>query len=1051
MKNTVVWASAGTGKTRKLVETYLELLDRGVEPPRIVAVTFTEKAAAEMRERIRTAIYERFASMPAEARGRWMRILAMLPASPISTIHGFCGLLLREHGLAVGVDPSFSILNEQRSLDLAREAVVETLRIEIRSENEGIARLFGDFGLERLVEAVVIAGYWLNSLGKNADWLNDCVKAQQQAADDVSRDLREYLEKYGPDFELIGELADDLDAKKAKHPFKKRDDAQAVLPRLGQIAGVETARDLSSLVLLSSSRLQAKKRTLNALDFDDLLLKTRDLLANVEPIRRYYQDRFQALLVDEFQDTDEVQGSIIELLAQDPSGEHRFIEGKLMIVGDPKQSIYRFRRARVTVFFRTLDNILKDGGAVEHLRENRRSAAPIAEFANCLCESMMDGAGKEQLADDIDITYRIRFSQADRLIPKADTPFLGITYVTADSDARAAEGREMEAEAMARLLKKWKASGVVQSWKDVAMLFRATANMGLYVDAFQTHGIPVYVVQGTYFYRKTEVSDLIAVLELILRPDDSLLRATVLSSSLAGLTFKELLDGRKSSALDSILSHWIEMRDRATAAEILEDIIRKTNFDVVMMAKRNGPQRVANIGKLIEITRELARSGTTALDDVVRHLRDRAMDASVREAEAQVAGEDEDVVRILTVHQAKGLEFEIVLIPDLAAKTARATSERTFHSDRWGILAGASYGFHRRTLPHSLMLVARDEDEDQQFEEEKRLLYVAVTRAKRMLVMGEGFAKHGGPWLQWVQNVIEGIQPGAIQSAREGKKVRVKAKSFSVDIVSAAMLNVPEQLSLIADNSMIGSDVVVAALEEAKRRTQSVRVIPGSLDLTPTDLSALTGCLRYFHLTRVEGESEPGIDVSSNSSKMKQGIAAHKILELGRQPSASELARQDLSDLTTVFEATEWTSLQSADPECELPFMMHVNAGNRDCWVRGRMDAVVVTSEIPRVIDYKYASWRQGAEDVYDVQLTSYALALMKSLGTNRAIGELWFLKPPLKVIRREFTFEEAERRIRDLMRGYVEAIASDRWPLAERSYCDEVECGFRSRCFTLH
>src|SRR4029077_15025506 len=141
-------------------------------------------------------------------------------------------------------------------------------------------------------------------------------------------------------------------------------------------------------------------------------------------------------------------------------------------------------------------------------------------------------------------------------------------------------------------------------------------------------------------------------------------------------TFKDLLDGKSSEAFDKILQPWIEMRDRATAAEVLEDVVRKTNFDVVMMAQKNGPQRVANIGKLIEITRMLARQGTTALDDVVRYLRDRAHDTSIREPEAQIVSENDEVVRVLTVHQAKGLEFDIVIVPDLAARTARGSSDR---------------------------------------------------------------------------------------------------------------------------------------------------------------------------------------------------------------------------------------------------------------------------------------------------------------------------------------------------------------------------------------
>src|SRR5207237_7466016 len=345
------------------------------------------------------------------------------------------------------------------------------------------------------------------------------------------------------------------------------------------------------------------------------------------------------------------------------------------------------------------------------------------------------------------------------------------------------EGSELEAEALARRLKEWKSSGRIQSWKDVAILMRAMTNVEMYCGALEAHEIPVYVVQGTAFYQRTEVSDLIAFLELVLHPDDALLRATVLTSSLFGASFEQLvIRGRTSNSpnfiqnhvpklgeldvrpritnLDAILQPWLDRRDKATAAEILQDVIRKTNFDVVMMAQKDGAQRVANIGKLIEITRQLARQGTTALDDVVRYLRDRADDPSVRESEAQIVSQDDDVVRVLTVHQAKGLEFDIVIVPDLAAKTGRGSADRTFFSDRWGVLSGAAYGLHRKPLPHSLILEAKQLEDDQQYEEEKRLLYVAVTRARSMLVLGEGFSKQAGPWLQWMEQLFESVQPG---------------------------------------------------------------------------------------------------------------------------------------------------------------------------------------------------------------------------------------------------------------------------------------------------
>src|SRR5213078_4686439 len=172
--NTVVWASAGTGKTRKLVDVYLELLERGLDPTRIVAVTFTERAAAEMRDRIRSALEMR--------QGEWARTISVLTAAPISTIHGFCAILLRDNGIRLGIDPGFSILDEQQSLDLARESAREIIREEIRGGNPDTAAVFRDFGLHALVGTLVSVGHWLNSLGHDTAWLQARVEDQRRAA-----------------------------------------------------------------------------------------------------------------------------------------------------------------------------------------------------------------------------------------------------------------------------------------------------------------------------------------------------------------------------------------------------------------------------------------------------------------------------------------------------------------------------------------------------------------------------------------------------------------------------------------------------------------------------------------------------------------------------------------------------------------------------------------------------------------------------------------------------------------------------------------------------
>src|SRR5262249_10332701 len=156
--------------------------------------------------------------------------------APISTIHGFCGILLREHGFHLGIDPSFTILDEQRSIDLARESAREAIRREIHGGNIGVQELFGDFGLERLVETLVSAGYWMNSLGVGSEWLNDRVEDQARAAIALEKAVSSEIQEYGGSVEAIGQLADEMDAKKARHPLRKRDDADALLPKFGQIA-----------------------------------------------------------------------------------------------------------------------------------------------------------------------------------------------------------------------------------------------------------------------------------------------------------------------------------------------------------------------------------------------------------------------------------------------------------------------------------------------------------------------------------------------------------------------------------------------------------------------------------------------------------------------------------------------------------------------------------------------------------------------------------------------------------------------------------------------
>jgi ATP-dependent exoDNAse (exonuclease V) beta subunit len=370
-----------------------------------------------------------------------------------------------------------------------------------------------------------------------------------------------------------------------------------------------------------------------------------------------------------------------------------------------------------------------------------------------------------------------------------------------------------------------------------------------------------------------------------------------------------------------------------------------------------------------------------------------------------------------------------------------------FFSDQWGLLAGAAYGLHRKPLPHSLILEEKQKEEDQQFEEEKRLLYVAITRARKMLVLGEGFSKQSGPWLQWTQQLFETLQPGAIEKAREGKTQAVRFKASTVKVLPASLMNLPEQLEFYrrCDPGRRAADAE-SSLSTIARRARYDAVRPRSAQRM----------FSLFPLDTYAGNSGAGTRLRAVMLHKCAWVPSRiKFSNTPAPPSTSALETAGLSDLAAVFSHREWKDLVAAGPERELPFIMHLNVQGKDCWIRGRMDAVVPADDrsgsgIPRVVDYKYAVWREGAESDYELQMTTYALALMKSLGTDRAVAELWYVKPPIRIIRRQYTLDEAEAKLHGLLSRYLEAVDSDQWHAAERDYCDRIACGFRDRCWSV-
>ncbi len=810
-RNTVVNASAGTGKTATLVGAYLARLDAGIQPGQILAITFTEKAAAEMRDRLKREVLQRISCTPNDgAEGtEWRRVLTGIANAPISTIHAFCGWLIQENPVEAGVDPHFTIWDEDESSTARREVILDLIRAHICAGHPGVQVLFRHLQLlqpsrhapQHLAEAVEAALRWLNGLGvdlsrrdaQGRNWLQDRFAAQQTKLAEMrqafEQGCREALDAFCAVAELehvhgknaqklvqrirtdlvsiesaLGSLTPDapVDAGNtfdvlagylkpgnlSSQPANAR--LRASLEMLqswlgdkaptgglkalfGALKSEELTRHLVAVVGMVQAEYTRRKTEAQSLDFDDLLTRARNLLKFHPAVRRRYKRRFRAILVDEFQDTDELQGEIICLLAEQlereqafhPYERYRAVVDQIMlepirlfIVGDPKQSIYRFRRADVGVFITMAQKIVGAGGKDVALVENYRSTSDILAFANTLFSSVMDGAGAHPLPPHADTRHRLQYGDQDHLQPRNRASERGRLIMVVAEDGKSAElGRALEAKAFAALIEELHRAAAVTSYHDVAILLKTHSFGRLYEDALREREIPYYRVKGGGYFQRQEVSDLTAFLSFLVDPGDDLALAQVLTSPLAGLHFADLYrlcemresigaherapllsvllsPGRLASLPASLQQRLapfahvavrlLRLGDRLDPAEALEWAIHETGYDAILMAQEEGEQRVANLMKMVELARSFSRKGLAGLHEFAGYLQEHLGEDPPRTPDVQILSEEEDVVRIMTIHQAKGLEFQAVFVPDLAHQPRGERGSRVIFDEQWG-------------------------------------------------------------------------------------------------------------------------------------------------------------------------------------------------------------------------------------------------------------------------------------------------------------------------------------------------------------------------------
>ena len=1045
-----VVAGAGSGKTHVLVERYLRLL-RDCSIPQIAAITFTEAAAAEMRERVRRAVM----SEPSLEQHR-----ELLDEAAIGTVHSLGLRLLREHPVEAGLDPAAAVLPDDEAELLRRAACIEAIDAAAEADDERTAALRGigvyhaGLRLPRMVaERDAVASAFAAMGADSAGWparVRAILEAHygprqgamrtraegiawqiRRDADAVSERLAEIVRdvlaplgeaceadswqefvaflgdaaarirlnagrRSSPDSDVkdaLRELRDDLAAEAGRLPAWNEHDE----PALEVLAGL---RDLFEDAV---RRYTAAKQAQGALDYLDLELGAVTLLRDHPAVAAAVRERFRHLMVDESQDINPVQAELIELIA---GGDGDGPRPALFLVGDARQSIYRFRGADVHRFTALQELVARRGGPLLPLSRSFRSHDALVGRINELFGEVFAGTALA-LAALPPMTGRPGEAPGDG-------PYLTLTQIGSEAPdggrPREPERRRVEADVIAEEIERLLAEGRLV-WDrddremrparpgDIAILLRRFRHVHVFQQALDTHGITAATPSGTGFFTRQEVLDCINLLRWLAEPQDDLALSGVLRSPFFALGDDTLLAlrerGRPLAALAD-LPEEIAGEERARCAHasetlaelrraaaslpadaLLELALERTAFEASWAPLAGGEQARANIRKLLRIVRTLAGH---PLSEVVSYLEQRRDDLDPREGPATL--DRPDAVQLMTVHGAKGLEFPVVFVPE-----AHLSSWSTWDAVRWSRSDGVSVTLEREeddnTRPRpGFYAHLQQEDQLEDAEEHRRLFYVAATRAGDYLYLsGDESGKDG-----WLHALRDAHANGALHEIELREPV-------PPDLAAIARRRAPTALQLPAASEE--QDYVPPLLERPRVIPLRASTPVTALRAPETDpqryargdgLAALRGLLVHRAL-EVSGGAPDSLDDAALADLARE--QSERALD---EATARSLAGEVREMLDRYTRSPVAAALAAADVErwFELPFAWDWDGVP----VHGSIDLVYRDASGWHVIDFKSdrlnGTSAQEAASRYAVQIGLYQRAIEAAVGEAASAGLLF-------------------------------------------------------------
>jgi len=1013
--NLLLQAGAGSGKTTTLIDRFGRLLsEAGADVTRVVAVTFTDKAAGELKERLRDLCdAEADRAGTGIERDHWRRHRRSVDTAHIGTIHGFCSRLLHVHALRVGIDPLFEVLDETQAELLLQDTMRELVLGGLREGSPALRELVASLGLDHLVGALAVAvsqrakivpgslcasaddllRRWNEAQAEEVRALLTQVRASpevREAADvlrriqpldeaDILADIRRQALEASeaalneqtlptqalPAWRRLADLPGvGNKGRKGNWPPEQLEHVRAAVAALTQaasqvrrVAPADEAVDPNAAALTAHFHavlpraLQAyasTKRERSAVDFDDQLLLTRDLLRDHRDVREAEQRRFDHLLVDEFQDTDPVQREIIWYLAEDGAsasclGEVKLRPGKLFLVGDAKQSIYGFRGADVAVYAETRREFAAKqnaGCATLSLTANFRSQPRLVAFFNDLF-SHPEVMGTEP-------TGRAPFEahyeplQATRAAPEAgvDVSFL----LAADPDANLDELRERAADGIAAYVADGRGNVKVgkrgegdeetwqpADWQDFMILLPTMTGVQIYERALRRRRVPYYVVSGKGFFARPEVMDVVALLEVLDEPRNEVALARLLRAPCCGVSDEGLYwlaregglaeglrrltgnvpagspveklaegDCRRAHRAARMIAELRAARHHLPLADLVERVLDATALPSIVATRFDGARGYANLRKVVEIAREFEGRGPVLLSRFVEHVETLRAE-EIREGEAPAEEEQGNTVTLMTIHKAKGLQRPIVIVADLWRQPRGGSSGPVVLHPTVGPVLKAENAAGKLTAPPIAGAVAEAEAA-RDMAERRRLLYVALTRARDRLVISaplklnkDGVPSGGGVWIDALFAAFGPalVTDGALAGHSEfgewsGEVVQLGPTGEARSRLASASL-------LVRHASQIEACEPIPEGNEAEETQIVGRTLPVPPDLTAkarftvTELADYLACPHRYRLRYVEGLAPyaPPTDAvaAGRLRPFERGNVVHRTLQrLGRGP-----------------------------------------------------------------------------------------------------------------------------------------------------------------------